>query len=61
MGRSRLWGLLFSKEGVRQDLNISHADLAKGLPGNQGKVRAMLDQLQEKWFAGLPDSESDLH
>ncbi|KAF3171832.1 hypothetical protein TWF751_006135 [Orbilia oligospora] len=50
-----------SKEGVRQDLNISHADLAEGLPGNQGKVRAMLDQLQEKWFAGLSDSESDLH
>ncbi|KAF3213254.1 hypothetical protein TWF106_009543, partial [Orbilia oligospora] len=50
-----------SKEGVRQDLNISQADLVKGLPGNQGQYRAMLDQLQEKWFAGLSDSESDLH
>ncbi|RVD86291.1 uncharacterized protein DFL_004575 [Arthrobotrys flagrans] len=31
-----------SKEGVRQDLNISQADLAKGKAGNRGTFRARL-------------------
>ncbi|KAK6508513.1 hypothetical protein TWF506_010600 [Arthrobotrys conoides] len=46
-----------SKEGVRQDLNISQEDLAKGLPGNRGSFRARLEQMQKEFFGSLSDSD----
>ncbi|KAK6527114.1 hypothetical protein TWF281_010306 [Arthrobotrys megalospora] len=48
-----------SKEGVRNDLNISAAELAKGRPGRMGTVRAQLAMERDAYFNSLEHSDSD--